>query len=166
MCMQRYLDHQDFQALRRASPWHEAGHAVIARALGVPAGRASIAFDAALNVHGLAESGIPKRHNRRACRASAVVSMAGAEAERHFLGVSCDGDGSDRDHIAELLEAEDDPAGIEARCRATARKLVREHSGRIKLVARMLIACGELSGRELDRLYAMGRYQRGSRQSP
>ena len=95
------FDVVDHMSRTLASPWHEAGHAVIARVLQMPAGGVSIAYDAVNNRYGVSRSADPgyclkvwKSEGqlgtaKEARDAVIITSMAGAEAERLFAA-GCD----------------------------------------------------------------------------
>jgi hypothetical protein len=114
--------HHDVLGMELTSPRlaiaiHEAGHAIVARALGVPAGRASIEPDG--DNSGFAETADPEtcrdvwasqgksRPDHFATDACAIVSMAGVIAERLVLGEDCGGHASDLADIESFIP--DDP---------------------------------------------------------
>ncbi len=80
--------------------------------------------------------------------------MAGAEAEREFLGCCC---GDDDDEYQIALMAEELFRGIywsklEPRLRAMTRKLVGRHRMLIERVTKALLSKTTLSARQLDKL--------------
>jgi ATP-dependent Zn protease len=153
---------------RRATAYHEAGHAVIGRVLALPCGRATIRPDYEEGVAGQALTEEPytclreweKRGKVRDAAAAwhgrIIVYMAGAEAEMELLGSEAIGDGYDRLQIA--LMAEEIPAGetfwerLEPRLRAMTRMLVRRHRVLIEQVAKALLARSTLSAKSLDKI--------------
>jgi hypothetical protein len=148
------------------SAYHEAGHAVLARALCVPAGKASIIKDEEnLGYHESADPietnkfwlsigrVRPKRHARDAC---AMVAMAGAVAETIFLGERYGGHWADLEKIERLIP-EDPEDRLKTRLSDATNMLARRHSTRIDLLAAMLRACGTLEGWEIDKIFRIGR---------
>jgi hypothetical protein len=78
------------------------------------------------------------RGHRTAYIARAIAFMAGAEAEVAFLGENIpDGDGCDREVVAELLIKA--PGWVEARLRSWTRTLCRRHAHGIEAVAEALL---------------------------
>jgi hypothetical protein len=157
---------------------HEAGHAVIARVLQFPCGRASVIPDHDEGAAGYAIIADPlvtlrawddlawteRAQGRRArfygvevaYRARAMTGMAGAEAELECSAGQGLGDADDRYWIGVALEnvpsASDGVAGYERRLRARTRALVGRHRQTVELVARALRDSGSLSANEIDRL--------------
>jgi hypothetical protein len=134
---------------------HEAGHAVIARVLGLVCGDASIVYDEVKNHAGVSfstwqDDAGRKRPERYGRDAEIMTSMAGSEAEKLILGQACDGDGDDRDKIFRLLCVDPHCRKTEARLRLMTRMLVRRHRSDIELVAKTLVAVGTLSGQHID----------------
>jgi hypothetical protein len=129
-----------------AVAFHEAGHAVIALALGIPVGRVSIERNGShLGVTELYHSDYRHRWKARgrirpehyAIDARAMVLMAGAIAEQHFLFDECGGDGSDIAEVEQLIP--NDPEGRrKARLDQATWMLVARHADRIKLLASAL----------------------------
>ncbi len=133
--------------------YHEAGHAVIARALGFRCGHVwasangegrSMTFDARFNAPTPAER-----------LARVVVSAAGPESEILFCG-------STRGHEGDLIRAHDwlrrigqdeaDRAEMLETARARARGLVRLHAPKIARVGWRLLSAGRLSSEAVDAL--------------
>jgi hypothetical protein len=150
---------------KKRTAYHEAGHAVIARVLTLPAGKATIKADHAEGSAGHTITPDPyeclsewdKRGKQRGpnavWRARIMAYMAGAEAEIVCLGSCNGGDGDDRYQISRMLaECRNEPSQHEARLRALTRSLVRRHKASIERVARALIARTALSRRELNKL--------------
>jgi hypothetical protein len=150
----------------RALPIHEAGHAIVARVLGVPAGRATI--ESSGRGAGFAEVAEPdeclrvwaaqgkRRPSYFAIDAAVLISMAGAISERHCLGQDTGGHGIDLADIDRYLPI--DPGDLhKGRLERMTWMLVRRHRSRIELLASMLKACKTLSGAEIDRIFEIGR---------
>jgi hypothetical protein len=87
-------------------PVHEAGHAVIARLLNIPAGDVAVGYDARTGIYGFGLTGeVPYidevwqwqrfRSRLSATEARTVVAMAGVAAELEIHGSLCGGQGSD-----------------------------------------------------------------------
>jgi hypothetical protein len=147
--------------------YHEAGHAVIGRALTLHCGRATIKPDYDKGEAGHAITHDPydclyeweKRGHVRDSRdavyhARIMTYMAGAEAELVLLGSKAIGDGDDRCQI-ELMAKElhdTDWNKLESRLRAMTRMLVQRHRARIERVAKALLARTSLSAKALDKL--------------
>jgi hypothetical protein len=141
---------------------HEAGHAIIARILGVPARRASIAPEG--DSFGFAETADPDtcravwasqgrvRPYHYANDACCLVSMSGVISERIILGVDCGGHSFDIDDIARYIEIDPRPSRVARLVNATT-MLVERHRARIERLAALLSACGTLSGGEIDRMF-------------
>ena len=125
--------------------FHEAGHAVVAAALGTPIKRASLG-----EVWTLVRFGCP-----HAQRDQAIIALAGAEAETKHCGYSLD-------RQAELWSvawATDLASAVRDLDRAAiapaigqARQLVSEHWRSIEVVAQALLERGELTGDDIRAL--------------
>jgi hypothetical protein len=121
---------------------HEAGHSVIARVLGLKAGRATLRdFD------GVARSYFADHP---------VAVLAGRAATEVLLGYASD-DGCSRDDAKArwLLTTENGHIERELRYARTlrqARKLIRAHRGAVERVAQELLDRVTLSASEIDRL--------------
>lgn len=153
--------------------YHEAGHAVIARVLGLTCGQVSIITDDDDGSAGHAIIADPWktasdwenrerfRDARQAFRGTIIARMAGAEAEREFFGQCRVGDGEDQYEIALLMDTRwaeipaDDWNQYEARLRAQTRRLVRRHRHTIEHVAKALQERGTLEGDEVDAMIAI-----------
>jgi len=135
---------------------HEAGHAVIGRALHFVCEGASISASGAgrATVHKRFRDGCAGSHASLIFSAL-VISVSGAAAERELLGRDDADipDEGDRARQASLLRLLDRPDALALAEREAAR-LVHQHRGRIERVARALMAAGTLSGREIDSLIA------------
>jgi hypothetical protein len=167
----------DRRARLERSAHHEAGHAVIARVLGLLGGAATIAANHLFQSYGGSESYLAEtmEHWRRptseggnkklllrslpcAYRAGVMMSMAGREAERECLGTSCSDDRFDLDDIDEFVP-KIYPGASRAewsrrrdRLRRMTRALVRRHRDKIERVACALLRHRTLSGRAIDAL--------------
>jgi len=156
----------DRKSHRYRTAIHEAGHAVIARVLGIGCKYVILRQDGDSTGHEIIpdlneiyrdweRAGIHHRGNRSACRARIIVFMAGAEAERACLGAAGVADAPDRHQIDLMLEsclAESAYARrVAARLRAAARQLVRRHRPAIAHVAALLRAQRRLTQNRLDR---------------
>ncbi|MBR1149336.1 hypothetical protein [Bradyrhizobium sp. JYMT SZCCT0428] len=145
---------------------HEAGHAVIGRALGLKCGGASIVRDGQFagfaDIEDPDESGILSGWRARGryrkpnlpWRGFILAKMAGAEAEAVLLGLSKGGDADDRYRIEEMLDNADLTFDQwdrrEPRMRATTRRLIRYHEAAIKSVAAALLIYEALSAENID----------------
>jgi ATP-dependent Zn protease len=135
--------------------YHEAGHAVLARVLGLRSGRATL-----------------RDHDGRA-RAylnpgdsidGVLAVLGGRAATEELLGYADDFGCSTDDRRAlallmapGIIEREPWYAKIVRRqLTAQARDLVRRHRGAIERVAHALLARGTLTGAEIDRLAGLG----------
>jgi hypothetical protein len=146
--------------------FHEAGHAVIARVLGLTGGAAEIdpidktcggyaMMDDPWIVAGGWERRKRYREVRTAYRGRILADMAGAETERELLGGTLGGDDSDRLRILEFLDEtglEEKWDHYEPRMRAFTRQLIRRHRAKIERVARALVKRRKLEGAEIDEL--------------
>jgi ATP-dependent Zn protease len=130
---------------------HEAGHAVIARVVGLIGDRATIVPKG--TARGKAwwadDSGIK----------SVLACLAGRAATEVILGYASDEGCSRDDAEAMALIRTPDWRREEWYCRkvrddllAQARKLIRQNRGAVEAVAHYLIERGELTGDEIDRL--------------
>jgi hypothetical protein len=152
---------------------HEAGHAVIARVLGLRCGELTIvanldegyagcshASDPWLTVDDWERAGRYREHDiRQAYRGYVLGLMAGAEAEIEILGeAEEDGDADDRHWIIRAAWSSDSGIGAsrwhryEPRLRRQARRLVRKHREKIERVANALLERRTLTKEEADRL--------------
>jgi hypothetical protein len=146
-----YLQHSAMTP-RQLRATHEAGHCVIARALGVKVECATLREVTTLHRRGDAES----------FRERAVVALAGPAAEERYGGYS-DAQMAglwrnewrgDFDNVLRYLDAAGGDLFAPHKC--AAERLVRKHWAAIERVAAALIERGELSGAEIDRLIARG----------
>lgn len=177
--MDWYASHADDLPDRlKRSAHHEAGHAVIARVLGLLGGAATIAANHLFQSYGGSETYLAKtmkywrrpiskgghkklvRRNRPcAYRAKVIESMAGREAEHECLGTrSRRGDYYDRDDIEELMPkiypgaSRAELRRRQNRLRRMTRVLVRRHRDKIERVALALLQHRTLSGKAIDAL--------------
>jgi ATP-dependent Zn protease len=153
---------------KTAVAYHEAGHAVIGRVLGLSGEGATIvpnSYERTLGVARVSASGaIEKWEKRGKFRsldsvyvADVMTKMAGAETEAVLLGRVAVGDSDDRLQIGMIMEemrvpADGDWDRYEARLRSMTRCLVRRHGARIERVAKALLAKHTLSAAQIDRL--------------
>jgi hypothetical protein len=156
-----------------AIAYHEAGHAVIGRVLGLVCGDATLSsseHDALGDAHverrwrwREREYGAPKELAEAFC----IALYAGAEAERVILGDANEnllvGDGVDQERATHALI---DVGGVrgasyvcddvwerhEARLRRKAKALVQQHRAVIERVAKALIEHGTLRADEIDKI--------------
>jgi hypothetical protein len=151
----------------KATAYHEAGHAVIGRVLGVSDGRVTIRPDyntgSAGREFGATPSEIcakyPERDHNAVIRAWIISVMAGAETEAALLGRVALGDGGDRKQIGLMMEeniSDADWDRVEARLRRMTRTLIWEHEALIERVAKALLARTSLSGKMVDKLVGFG----------
>jgi hypothetical protein len=132
---------------------HEAGHAVVARVLGLRSGPASIVRNVAKGTAGYCRledswqalsrwhrvEGRWWRQHESALKAILMAGIAGAEAEFVLLGRAAVGDGQDRHQIILAMEGEiSNPERVEERLRLATRGIVRRHAPTIERVARAL----------------------------
>ena len=159
----------------RAELWrtaiHEAGHAVVARVLGLASGQATIVpkFDLEEAGHHINRSpwrtlydwekrGLLHRTVRSAVRGRIMAYMAGAEAEIEFVGACEGGDSDDRDKIEEMADSSDsyltpeEWKRYEPRMRRQTRRLVRRHRAKIERLASALMDCETLQPEQIDRI--------------
>jgi len=155
---------------QRATAVHEAGHAVIGRALGLLCGQASVVADGDSAGHSIAagpyevaqrwEDRGKYRDHASVLLGRLIYLVAGAEAEELIVGTCAGGDGSDRQDCYETLTQfhlppvdPDDAAAVDqyfGRLRRHTRALVRRHENTIRAVAETLQKRGTLSADELD----------------
>jgi hypothetical protein len=152
-----------------AVAYHEAGHAVIGRVLGMVCGGVSIRPDEDCAGHGwIAVPDVVhwRWYERGRCRAIASVFrgriltfMAGREAEEELLGRCDGGDDDDQFQIALMMQQlsipHSDEDCYEARLRRRCRHLVRRHRKAIEAVAKRLLQAGEIAGDDLDAWLSM-----------
>jgi hypothetical protein len=140
---------QEFQASprrkrRKRVAYHEAGHAVIARALGIRV-REVVADDEIGQTRFVKGQSAPSS-------SGLVIAMGGPIAESVYLGKPLWPCGTDRTIAREAM------AGITGRSRQAyrraARRGIRHHWAVIERVAAELIRVGEIDGRRLDELIA------------
>jgi ATP-dependent Zn protease len=162
---------QQKRAPRRSTAYHEAGHAVIGRVLGMSCGEATIIPNEQENEAGHAITADPFRiledwwETRGKYRGNTMHSimlgrvltyMAGAEAERVILGRCRGGDARDRHDIMSMVYSSESSFSVdtwervEPRLRAHARILVRRHRDKIERVAKALLKHGTLKAHEID----------------
>lgn len=144
---------------------HEAGHAIISRVCGIPAGRASIVPTG--KYLGVAETAAdpleiqawwaahgrirPLHFARDAC---VIACAAGSISERLCLGRDIGRHGSDVAEIDRLLP--DDPGDrIKYRLVAATYKLVERHRSRIELLAELLSVRREIIGPDIDMIFSI-----------
>lgn len=121
---------------------HEAGHAIMAVALGLSLARVQVGDDPR---YILDDSGCPKSF-RRLDRVR--VLMGGGEAERVVFGRDPFGTGSDDQQIAELLGADDNEVAL----RAEVARFLDLNRGTLRYVAARLARRGALTGDEVEAL--------------
>jgi hypothetical protein len=156
--------------MRKNVAIHEAGHAVVARVLGLRGGTATLVPDAASDQSGHANAtiadpwqtiepdGSPStRPAWLTIRVRILTLMAGAEAERELAGSMNIEDGGDRVEIARLAaapesELQDCFAEYEPRMRMQTRRIVRRYKSVIAEVATALLEQTTLSPEEIDAL--------------
>lgn len=141
---------------------HEAGHAVITIALGLPVGGMTVMPDGDSAGHVIIpdqweildawEARERWRNERTALVGRILAYMAGAEAEIEILGNCHGGDGDDRLWISRMLE--DIPSQrtlvqLEDRLRRHTRALVRRHRGAIERLADQIEQSRSLSSTKL-----------------
>lgn len=152
-----------------STAYHEAGHAVIGHALGIPFAYVTIEPDHDSAGHIIAadpysimeiwEERGKYRDASSASKAKIIGLMAGAETERVLLNLSPVGDEDDRDQIADLVEhgyfivADDDWPRIEARLRSHTQRLIRYHRQRIKRSAEALLENGSLTFENVEAFF-------------
>ena len=159
---------------RRHTAVHEAGHAVIGRALTMTCGWATIAADDDSAGHSITADpnlilfewdrrgkwrGTADGGMRSVFVGRILTFMAGAEAEAEILGSSQGGDADDRYQIALMLceiEPEARHEATEGRLRRAARGLVRRHRADIERVADALMTREAMTGEEIDAMLPPG----------
>jgi hypothetical protein len=122
---------------------HEAGHAVIARALALRCGAATMA-------DGRGRADYQDDEAEDGSIATIVAHMAGAAAEYVLTGRIANGLASDQEQVTSLCDARDMTQDAVDRLWSTACALVRANETAIRVVAVALQRRGELSGREID----------------
>ena len=137
----------------RTTAIHEAGHAVIARILGLVCGKVTIKGQWNVGIQDHRRPGVcmrllgATRQNRpiqAAFRGRILAYMAGREAEVELLGQCQGGDNDDQSRIGLMLEdlypgEWDQQDKFERRLRRFARNLVRRHRPKIEVLSRALI---------------------------
>jgi len=149
----------------KSTAYHEAGHAVIGRVLGLSCGSTTIKpdydsvghaiiFDPWLVLNNWEKHG-KYRDPSSVFLARTISLMAGVESEEMILGQNQGGDNDDRYQI--LLTADSElniPNGdwerYEVRIRAQTRRLIRRHRLRIERVAQALLERGTLEADEIE----------------
>jgi hypothetical protein len=124
---------------------HEAGHAVVARALALRCGGASIA-------DGRGRADYQDDEAEAGSIATIIAHMSGAAAERVLLGSIADGIAGDREQIVSLFDARGLTQVQADRLWRTACALVRAHEAAIRRVAVELQRRRSLSGAEIDQI--------------
>jgi hypothetical protein len=158
---------------KQATAYHEAGHAVVGRVLGLTCGGASIVPDVIDGSAGHAITPDPHRsiddweargrwRYVSMLRAQIMTLMAGREAEIECLGAHAGGDGSDQAEAASHLDEtcppavssdpEEDRNRFEVRLRARTRGVARRHLRAIDAVAHALLRADKLSAHEIDEI--------------
>lgn len=157
------------EADRKQTAIHEAGHAVVARVLGVAAGEVTIrpTEDQSIGHSIIADPRFIWQRGdgskSKAAKSFAVALFAGAEAERLILQSQDVGDGIDRERATACLAWAGAVRGAsfvgddvferhEERLRGRAAQLVQQHRLKIERVADALIERQTLSGAEVDAL--------------
>ena len=149
---------------------HEAGHAVIARVLGLNAGKVTIVPDQTEETLGFSEVDDPRfswqegdGSKSKAANLFALHLYAGAEAERLICRTADAGDGVDRERATACLAwagavrgatfvGDDMFDRYEARLRKKAADLVRQHRYTIERVAAALLEKKTLTNGEVEML--------------
>jgi ATP-dependent Zn protease len=156
---------------KRESAVHEAGHAVIARALGIPAGEVTI--QPTVDSLGHSVFADPRFDWRRgdgskakAANTFVVALFAGAEAERILLKSQVVGDGVDQERATACLAWAGAVRGAsfvgdehfdrhEAKLRKKSVELVLKYRPQIELLADALMERETLTGEEVDALLSL-----------
>ena len=147
---------------------HEAGHAVIGRALNMPYGRATIIPDRQVPSIRLDDLMVTWRHGDKLRRplihSYIVASMAGREAEIVLLGEAADkiDDDLDSAHRRSMVQLVPGCRFVgdaafcryERKLRRRARQLCQRHRIQINCVAKVLIERRTLSRKEIDQVLA------------
>jgi hypothetical protein len=151
---------------------HEAGHAVIGRALNMVCGEVTIAPDnesaGRAVTADLCDIAVDWRRQGRfrgdgesaILRGRVMAFMAGAEAETAIIGDCPGGDDAGRREVALMLEklaAPLDRPALERQLRRWTGALCRRHAGRIRLLARALMREPTLSDPEVRMLIGVPR---------
>jgi hypothetical protein len=152
---------------------HEAGHAVIARALMLSCGPVSIEADWSDMSAGFAIIDDPQliieqwervgkfRDLRSVSIGRIIAMMAGAEAEIEILGLCEGGDGEDRRQIRFMLDdITPDQAPfdrVERRLRSWTRVLIQKHRRAIERVAALLLERKSLRAEDVDEMLTFRR---------
>jgi hypothetical protein len=137
---------------------HAAGHAVVARVLGLSGGRPSLVPDFEEETAGVDymldvlqawewSHLHPNRNQRAFWHGKIIAHMAGSEAECEIIGSCAGGDKHDRrrcDLIAGDLKYSDDWPKRAVRLRRFARQLAKRHRSAVVSFANQLIAADEL----------------------
>ncbi|MDO9416219.1 hypothetical protein [Pararhizobium sp.] len=142
---------------------HEAGHAVVGRALGMACGHVTIVKDDDSAGHSITddpyfilqawEDAGRYRDFSSVMTGRIMAYMAGAEAETVILGFSRGGDGDDREQAMLMAEDMGKDETFLSRARRQTRRVVRRHRAAIEAVAAELLASGTLQALEVDRLF-------------
>jgi ATP-dependent Zn protease len=151
--------------------YHEAGHAVVGRVLGMICGSATIRPDEDSAGHVLTEDPWLIDHHwenlgkfrkiESVFRGRILSVIAGAVTEEAFFGQHAGGDGEDRRQIRRMLEQIIPPDTVDveawmdtydARLRAKCRGIIQRHRESIALVAEALLAKETLSADQIDLL--------------
>ena len=143
---------------RRATAYHETGHAVADHLLGFTTMGATIfprgnTLGAATQLDGWGSPGNTGRENEREARNWIVSLLAGHAAEVEFCGKhdnKIGGARTDFDRAEELLAFARKPS-LDV-FRVQARNFVRRHRAKIVRVAEELLRCGSLDDGEVDLL--------------
>jgi ATP-dependent Zn protease len=161
--------------MKRSTAYHEAGHAVIGRVLGLTCEGATIAadYDDMSAGHSIcdvqrsiddwdARDRDARRYRPRRSesmhRARIMMLMAGREAENVCLGRCGGGDGDDLREINLTLDEADAPKDAEDaerwldRLRVRTNVRVQRHRGAIEALAAALLSHNTLSGEEIDNI--------------
>jgi hypothetical protein len=126
---------------------HESGHAVVARALALRCGAATVADD-----HGRANY----QDTTDDSIANIVATMSGSAAEYVLIGDIADGHVADQQAVASLCARRDMTQAQLDKLWSTACTLVRANENAIRCVAQALLQHGELSGAQIDALLTSG----------
>ncbi len=151
---------------------HEAGHAVIGRAMTMVCGGATIVPNDDLEADGNAvvadaDAAIRQwemrekfRDHTSAVRGRIITVQSGHEAEAEILGVATSNDEDDCECAEAMIEDAGFPDGSDAlaltRLRRFARQLVRQHRADIERVAAALLEREALTGEEIDAMLPPG----------
>jgi hypothetical protein len=152
---------------QRSLAFHEAGHSIIGRALGILCGHATIEADHDSGAHAMVpdqwsifdgwweDEGRYHREMPAVFHARIITVMAGCEAEKELLGKMPSGaDDDDCRQVAIMLEelglSDDGLRRMEKRLRAFTRQLVRRHRATIGETARRLAFERTINAESLD----------------